>query len=64
VVFFDGLEKKDYIYQIVAIDKNSVILNLEEILNKNSELRDMILYQATPNKLTKLEYIIQKCVEV
>ena len=65
VIFFDGKTLEDHIYSMIHIDKNSVSFKRKEIISKNSELlTDLILYQASPNKLSKFETIVQKCCEV
>lgn len=64
-VFFDGSEKVDYLYEISDINKNQCVFQLKKKIQKDSELKnELTLYQALPNKLSKLETIIQKCCEV
>ncbi|NDK10219.1 16S rRNA (uracil(1498)-N(3))-methyltransferase [Candidatus Gracilibacteria bacterium] len=64
VVFFDGVQKLDFLYQITGIDKSSVVLSLVNTIQKNTDNGNIILYQAFPNKLSKIEFIVQKCVEI
>ncbi len=65
VVFFDGKNREDHTYTMIHIDKKSVSFKREQTTKKNSEIEnDFVLYQAIPNKLSKLEYIVQKCSEV
>lgn len=52
-------------YKIGAIDKKTLSFSFEKKIQKNSELNfSLVLFQALPNKLEKVEYIIQKCCEV
>ena len=65
VVFFDGKSLEDHLYSMIHIDKKSVSFKKKEVIPKNSEWNTcMTLYQATPNKLSKFEYIVQKCSEI
>ena len=59
------LPDTDFVYEIKHIDKKSIAFELVEILPKKSEPElEIVLFQALPNKREKLEYIIQKWVEV
>jgi len=63
--FFDGKALKDYIYEIVDINKSECSFNLTHTKEKDSEIQvGMNLYQGLPNKFSKLETIVQKCSEV
>jgi len=63
-VFFDGASLVDHLYEITHIDSREVTLVKKETIEKSSENRlDINLYQARPNKLSKIEYILQKWVE-
>ncbi len=65
VIFFDGKNNQDIVYRIIHIDKKSVSLKREESIEKSSELPlEISLYQWLPNKLSKLETIVQKCCEI
>ena len=51
----------DYLYEITHIDSREVKMKKLETIEKLSESPAHIhLYQALPNKLSKIEYIIQK----
>lgn len=64
-IFFDGKTPEDYVYKVTEISKTSISLSYEQKTQKNSELDfGMTLYQAVPNKFSKLEYIVQKCSEI
>lgn len=55
----------DYIYSISEITKKWIILKLEDKIENNRDLKIAInLFQALPNKYEKIEYILQKWVEV
>jgi 16S rRNA (uracil1498-N3)-methyltransferase len=63
--FFDGKTPEDYVYKVTEMSKTSISLSYEQKTQKNSELDfEMTLYQALPNKFSKLEYIVQKCSEI
>lgn len=62
--FFDGVTPIDYVYKIEKIEKKSIHFVLKEKMQKEQEKKQIILLQALPNKAQKLEYIIQKGVEI
>jgi len=63
--FFDGQNLVDHLYEITHIDSREVTLIKKQTIEKTSENKvDINLYQARPNKLSKIEYILQKGVEV
>lgn len=65
VIFFDGKSHRDFVYTFYALKKKSLFFRLQETFKKKSELdQTLCLYQAIPNKLEKLEYIVQKSSEV
>lgn len=65
IILFNGVDSKDYTYSIVEINKKEIVLKYESSITKNTEIDfELNLYQAIPNKLDKLEYIIQKWCEV
>jgi len=62
---FNWKEHKDYIYKIVNIEKRGIFVDLVKVENRDWEIDfELSLYQSLPNKLDKIEYIIQKWVEV
>lgn len=63
-VFFDWINFVDKIYRLQLITKNALEFKFVEDREKNNEVLDMTLYQALPNKLEKIEYIIQKWTEI
>jgi 16S rRNA (uracil1498-N3)-methyltransferase len=65
VIFFDWSNLYDYIYKVDFIEKKSIGFKLIKKLPKQSENNlEINLYQSIPNKQEKIEYIIQKWVEV
>lgn len=64
MVFFDGIHLFDSVYRITEIQKDQVVCEKQETRLGNTDRCSVTLYQALPNKLEKLEYIIQKGVEV
>lgn len=64
ICIFSGIEYIDYVYRIIDITKNNITLWQEKIITKSATKIDLSLYQALPNKLSKLEYIVQKNTEI
>jgi 16S rRNA (uracil1498-N3)-methyltransferase len=64
VIFFDGVSFSDFVYKIESIEKKEITFALIEEIPKEKENSIIVLNQATPNKLDKLELILQKWVEV
>lgn len=64
VIFFDGKTFCDYIYKIQSIDKKNIIFSFVSQQQKLPESKGIHLYQALPNKIDKIEDIIQKWTEV
>ena len=63
--FFNGIDEKDFIYKIVTIEKREAYLEKEWEKKINSEIDfDLNIIWALPNKIDKIEYILQKWVEV
>lgn len=64
VVLFDG-DGSETEYEVISIDKKSLWLRGQKKSWPHTEpQRHITLYQAMPNKQEKLEYILQKWVEV
>jgi 16S rRNA (uracil1498-N3)-methyltransferase len=64
VALFDG-DGSETIYEVTAIDKKSVSLRGQDrVFPQTEPRRSITLYQAMPNKYEKIEYILQKWVEV
>lgn len=63
-IFFDGERDIDFLYEITSIDKKNIIFSLSKTINKNKKINYISLYQSMPNKLDKIELILQKWVEV
>lgn len=64
VIFFDGKQWVDVVCEIAQIEKKSILFIAREIIEKKSDFPEIVLYQALPNKLEKIEWILQKWVEV
>ena len=65
MVFFDGKEVIDYEYELKEITPKELGFSLVRQIEKHTCVSPLVhVYQAMPNKLSKLEYIIQKGVEV
>ena len=64
ILLFDG-DGSETIYEIQAVTKKSLTLRGKgRKFPKTESVIQITLYQAMPNKLEKLEYILQKWVEV
>lgn len=65
IIFFDWKKNLDLIYKIESITKQSIAFKLQKTVEKldNSKI-NINLYQSIPNKQEKIEYILQKWVEV
>ncbi len=65
IIFFDWSNLYDYVYKIDFIEKKSIGFKLIKKLSKQSENHlEINLYQSIPNKQEKIEFILQKWVEV
>lgn len=65
VIFFDGSDNYDYIFRVKNILDKSIEFEQIDRKENNSEIDfELNLYQAIPNKIEKIEYIIQKWVEI
>lgn len=65
ISFFNWEKQTDYIYEIIEIGKKEIILEKKSEEDNNSEIDfELSLYNALPNKLEKIEYIIQKGTEI
>lgn len=64
VYFFDWENYADYKYKLQSKHDTSIEFIFTEEIQKKESLQKIVLYQAISNKLTKLEYIVQKCSEV
>lgn len=64
IILFSG-DGKETEYEIISIDKKSIWLRWCSQNTPNTEPKKQVtLYQALPNKYEKIEYIIQKWVEI
>lgn len=64
VIFFDWKNFIDYKYKINSIDKKNIIFSFVEKLQKNKENKNLVLFQALPNNLGKIEEIINYWTQV
>lgn len=64
VIFFDGKDFFDYMYEIRSIDKKNIIFTFVSKIQKEIEAKKLNLYQSLPNKIDKIEDIIQKWTEI
>jgi 16S rRNA (uracil1498-N3)-methyltransferase len=64
IILFDG-DGSETIYTIQWIDKKTILLRwIERLFPDTESQKQIILYQALPNKYEKIEYILQKGIEV
>lgn len=65
VIFFDWNDEFDYEYEIFQIEKRKIIFkNIWKIKKDNDINLKINLFQSIPNKIEKIEYILQKCTEI
>ncbi len=65
VIFFNWAEYIDYIFKIISVDKREIYLEKVWYLENNSETDfDINIINSLPNKIEKIELILQKWVEV
>lgn len=65
VIFFNWAEDIDYIFKIISVDKREIYLEKVWYLENNSETDfDINIINSLPNKIEKIELILQKWVEV
>lgn len=64
VVFYDWVQTIDFVYKITSIDKKNIIFSLVEKIEKPAEKLNLVLFQSLPNKIDKIEEIIQKGTEI
>ncbi len=65
LVFFNWVDNLDFVFKIVTIDKKDIYMEKISEIENNSEIDfDLNIFQALPNKVDKIEYIIQKWVEI
>lgn len=64
-IFFDGKIQKDFIYKLEKIEKNKIFFTKIDEITKNSEINfDLNLFASLPNKIEKIEFIVQKATEI
>lgn len=63
-IFFDGKTPVDYSYELKEIGKKHLIFSQVGKFDKKLNERTLSLYQWLPNKWEKIDYIVQKWVEV
>jgi 16S rRNA (uracil1498-N3)-methyltransferase len=61
---FNGTDPIDHIYQIDKIDKKSIWLSWIWELQREWASKNVHILQSYPNKLSKMELIVQKCSEI
>ncbi len=65
IILFNSIDNFDYLYEISSLEKKNILLSkIEKIEKKQEKNFEINLYQALPNKLSKIELILQKWVEV
>jgi len=63
--FFNWEDLKDFIFEVKSVDKREVYLEKTWYIDVESEIDfNLNIIWALPNKLEKIEYILQKWVEV
>lgn len=63
--FFNWEEKRDYIFKVVSVDKREIYLEKVWYKDIDTEIDfELNIIWALPNKIEKIEYILQKWVEI
>lgn len=63
--FFNWEDEIDFIYKIITIEKREIYLEKQWEIEVDSEIDfDLNIIWSLPNKIDKIEYVIQKWVEV
>jgi len=64
-VFFNGEDEIDFVFEIMSIEKREAYFEKKWEIQINSEIDfDLNIIWALPNKIDKIEYILQKWVEI
>lgn len=63
-MFFDWKNYFDYKYKIIQIEKKHILFELVSKIEKTPENIELTLYQAIPNKIDKIEDIIEKWTQI
>jgi len=63
-IVFDWNTSEDYIYLVKEINKKNILSEFIEKVNKKDEASFINLYVSMPNKLDKIEMILQKWTEI
>ena len=64
-IFFDWKLQKDFVFELKEIQKNKIFFQKSDEIDKNSEVTfELNLFSAFPNKIEKIEFIVQKCTEI
>ena len=63
-VFFDGQTFIDFVYELKTIEKKSMLFSFKTQIQKPNLDYKLNLFQSLPNKLDKIEDILQKWCEV
>ena len=65
VIFFDGEDFVDYIFEIEKIDKKDIYFKQVWNIRKNNQIDfELNLFQALPNKIDKIERIIKDWTQI
>ena len=65
ISIFNGQDSHDFIFEITELAKREIGLTRVSLSENNSEISfQLALYNGMPNKLEKIEYILQKWTEI
>jgi len=65
LVLFSGEDNIDQIYEVVSVDKREITMKRVGHLETDSEIDfELNIIQAFPNKIEKIEYVLQKGTEI
>jgi RsmE family RNA methyltransferase len=64
LIFFEARDD-DKVYEIIEVNKKTILLKQKEVIKKSIQNEKNIkVFQAYPNKIATMEFIIQKMVEL
>lgn len=64
-IFFDGKNDKDFVYKLYDIQKDKLFFEKISEIEKKSEINfELNLFASLPNKIEKIEFIVQKATEI
>jgi RsmE family RNA methyltransferase len=60
VIFFDGITPQDKVFEVTQVEKRHILFRFIKNIKKSKNTFELELYQSIPNKIEKMELILQK----